>query len=418
VSKLKDFEAHGNWRLCLGCGACTYICLDDTISLVNIVEEGIRPTRDTHECSGCNDCVEVCPSAETDFAQLFNNRAPEGFERNWGRIEGIWEGHASDTEIRFRGSSGGALTALSLYCIEMEDMHGILHTGQDPKNPVLNSTRLSRSRTDLMQATGSRYSPASVCDRLNLVEQSPAPCAVIGKPAEISGVRNAMKLRPELAKNVGVTMSFFCAETPPTKATLSLLEQFGEDPSKLSGIRYRGHGWPGYFTVTDADGADRQHWIYQKSWAFLQKFRPWATQMWPDGSGELADITCGDPWYEEPDGENPGFSLIVARTPLGRKIVEGAIEAGYLKATPAEPWKLEESQKGLLDKKGSIWGRRLACRILGIPVTQFKGGGLFNAWKKLPLSEKVKSILGTFRRILQRGYYQPKSRNPSENHRT
>ncbi|QXD32466.1 Coenzyme F420 hydrogenase/dehydrogenase, beta subunit C-terminal domain [Candidatus Pelagisphaera phototrophica] len=48
-----------------------------------------------------------------------------------------------------------------------------------------------------------------------------------------------------------------------------------------------------------------------------------------DGSGELEDISCGDPWYEEPDGKNSGFSLIIARTPIGREIVKGAITAGY-----------------------------------------------------------------------------------------
>ena len=101
----------------------------------------------------------------------------------------------------------------------------------------------------------------------------------------------------------------------------------------------------------------------------------------------------------------------MARTDKGRQIVEGAIETSYLEAKRAEPWKLEKSQKGLLAKKCSIWGRRLACRLLGVPVTRIFGGGLFHAWKSLPWLEKIKSILGTLRRIVQRRYWKRDSRS-------
>ncbi|MBV33372.1 MAG: hypothetical protein CMK36_08075 [Porticoccaceae bacterium] len=39
--------------------------------------------------------------------------------------------------MRFKGSSGGALTALSLYCIDRERVHDVLHVGQSPENPTL-----------------------------------------------------------------------------------------------------------------------------------------------------------------------------------------------------------------------------------------------------------------------------------------
>lgn len=406
MSKLQALEDIIDWRLCLGCGACKYICSEAKVSLENKTAEGIRPKRVDDDCGDCHDCVTVCPTAQSDFTQLFAGRQPSRFELEWGAIEGIWEGHASDEQIRFEGSSGGALTALSLYCLEVADMAGVLHVGQDPDAPLLNSTRLSTTRAELMRATGSRYSPASACDSLNLVEEAHSPCAVIGKPAEIAGLRNAMGMRPELANKVGISMSFFCAETPPTDATSELLKEFDEDPDQLAALRYRGHGWPGYFTATDKNGESREHWIYQKAWAYLQKFRPWSTQMWPDGAGELADISCGDPWYEEPDGENPGFSIIVARTPAGRRLIEGAIAAGYLVAKPAEQWKLHESQKGLLAKKGSIWGRRLASKLLGVPTSEFTGKGIFTAWRRLSTVAKFKSVAGTVKRIRARGFHQ------------
>lgn len=348
----------------------------------------------------------VCPTVRADFGEL--KRRPEYVpsvdkvtERNWGAITSIWEGYAADAEIRFKGSSGGALTAISLYCLYELGYHGVLHTGENPDDPIRNKTRMSRSREELLAAVGSRYSPAAVCEGLGLVETADAPCVVIGKPVEIIATRNAMAAFPALREKVGVTLSFFCAETPPTLATRKLLKIFDVDEDSLTTLRYRGYGWPGFFTTRNAGEEPRQHWTYQRSWAFLERFRPWSVHLWPDGSGELADISCGDPWYEEPDGKNPGFSLIVARTRLGKEIVEGAMAAGYLSAIPAETWKLDQSQEGILRKKGAVWGRRLAHRLFLLPRTKFKELDLFGIWLTLSIRDKLGSTVGTVVRIIK-----------------
>jgi coenzyme F420 hydrogenase subunit beta len=381
------------------------------VRLFDFLEEGIRPVVEAADCGSCRDCLVVCPSLQSDFRSAdlrTGSDPPDSGTKQWGPVVALWEGHATDPEIRFKGSSGGALTALSAYCVEVLGMHGVLHIAQDPDDPVRNRTRLSRTREELLAATGSRYSPASVCNGLGLVEASPAPCVVIGKPSEIAAVRNARKLRPELHRKVGVTMSFFCAESPSTLGTVALLEKLGVEPGSVSSLRYRGHGWPGHFAPTRAGDRDPcQKLTYRESWGVLQAYRPWSVQLWPDGTGESADISCGDPWYEEPDGKNPGFSLVVARTERGREIIEGAMAAGYLTLKPAEKWKLAKSQSGLLAKKGAIWGRRLAMRLLGLPVTRLEGLDLWHCWKLLSVGEKLRATLGTVRRVLTRKLYRP-----------
>jgi coenzyme F420 hydrogenase subunit beta len=335
-----------------------------------------------------------------------------GLGPEWGTVLEIWEGHACDPEVRFKGSSGGALTALSLYCLEQLGMKGVLHTGEDSKDPVRNTTRLSRSRDDLLAATGSRYSPASVCNGLNLIEAAGGECAFIGRPAEVASLAKSRRIRPQLDMNTGAVYSFFCAETPATQGTLALLEKLGVNSNSLGSLRYRGEGWPGHFLpVLRGECEPAARMPYRESWAFLQAFRPWSVHLWPDSTGELADIVCGDPWYITPDGENPGLSLIVIRTGRGKEIITGAIEKGYLKLRPAEPWKMIKSQEGLVTKKGAVWGRLLAMRLFGLPVPSFRGGNLFRCWLRLPAGEKAKSILGTIRRIIQRKLYRPLTLN-------
>ena len=410
IQKLSDVV---DWRMCLGCGACAYACPENRVRLVDFPAEGIRPVVEDGDCGSCRKCLDVCPAVQSDF----RNNSPGGdvFTGQWGPVVAIWEGHATDPDVRFKGSSGGALTAIGAYCVEVLSMHGVLHIAQDPEDPIRNRTRLSCAREDLLAATGSRYSPASVCNGLGLVEKAPSACVVVGKPAEIAAVTNARKWSPELDRKVGVTLSFFCAESPSTRGTVSLLEKLGVDPSSVGDLRYRGNGWPGNFApVKKGEVEPCRTMTYRESWAFLQAYRPWSVQLWPDGTGELADISCGDPWYVEPDGTNPGFSLVVARTARGREIVEGAMAKGYLTLTPAGNEKLVKSQAGLVAKKGAIWGRRMALRLLGLPVTRLEGLELRPSWKPLAFEEKLRATLGTLRRIVTRKLYRPLALNPRD----
>lgn len=373
--------------------------------MVDVVGEGLRPREDLKHPEQC-DCLRACPVLEADYTRCYV--ADDPFQKQWGPVLELWEGHAVDPEIRFRGASGGVLTALAAYCLERLEVGGVLHIGQDPDDPTHNRTFLSRTRDELLQRTGSRYAPAAVCERLDLVEHSDRPCVIIGRPVEIAAIEKLRRLRPALEAKISLTLSFFCAESPSRLGTLKLLQRAGINPEMVTEIRYRGDGWPGAFTVrTRSANNPVLRLSYRETWAFLQAYRPWAAHLWPDGTGELADISCGDPWYEEPDGKNPGFSLVVVRTERGRKILHGAMRAGYLALRVAEPWKLERSQAGLLAKKGSVWGRRLALKLCGLPAPCFRGLDLWHCWRRLPWREKLKSVLGTLRRVWARKLYRP-----------
>ncbi len=414
-SSFKNVADIVNSRLCLGCGACQPACEEGNIKLVDFIEEGIRPViNDLVKCSDCDACLNVCVGAGVDFRLGVTEEGPYGTKaiENWGPMLQILEGHATDEEIRYNSSSGGALTALALYCIERGGMHGVLQTAQDDESPALNRTRLSKSRETIINASGSRYSPASVCNGLDLVESAPAPCAFVGKPSEIAALRKSQAQRPELDQKVGVAMTFFCAETPPSLATFSLSQKLGVPEPELGDLKYRGKGWPGHFAPVrrgETEAKDKR--TYQESWAYLQGFRPWSTHLWPDGGGELADISCGDPWYEQPDGKNPGSSLVIVRTKRGQEIVKGAVEAGYLTLTDAELWKLDKSQENLLKKKGASWGRLQSMKLRGMATPNYTHSNNGACWRRMTLKEKLQSTLGTVSRISKKGLKKPVSFN-------
>jgi coenzyme F420 hydrogenase subunit beta len=406
---MKNIKYALEWRLCVGCGACSYICPKNRIMMIDIVDEGIRPVIEEGDCNSCNDCLKVCPGIATSHSwALTRNDSIKSLRSGFGPILDVWEGYAADSDLRFNGSSGGAASALALYCLEIEKMHGVLHIAADPEVPWKNVSVFSFNRHELLQRTGSRYAPASPCQSLKEIEIAEKPSVFIGKPCDIAGLRKAELMRPDLHKKVGLTIGIFCAGSPSSKATMDLMHHLEAYPARVAELRYRGKGWPGHFTIRTKDEDNPVNKIsYKEAWSFLQKYRPYRCYLCPDGTGEFADISCGDPWYRDIRENTPGYSLVLARTERGRKFLQGAMEKGYIVLERGEQKILKESQNNLLLKRSAIWGRLLVFKTFGIPNPRLEGFFLFKSWCNLSTVEKARSIAGTVRRIIQRKYYLP-----------
>ncbi len=392
-------------HLCTGCGVCSYLA-PGAIEMVDDLDRGRRPLVRDDGGASAPELLLACPGHALGHDDPPPSGAIPELLPEWGPILEVWEGFAGDAELRFAASSGGAASALALHGIERGGMHGVLHIAAREDVPWLNRTVLSRSRAELLAATGSRYAPASPCDRLDLVEKAPAPCVFIGKPCDVAAVREAARQRPALAEKLGLTIAIFCAGTPSTRGTLELFRRLGiADPSRVRSVRYRGNGWPGRWTVEFEDGEMRVETLsYDESWGELQKFRQWRCYVCADHTGEFADIAVADPWYREiPPGE-PGRSLVLARTERGRAFLAQAIASGHLVLERKGPEIVAASQPNLLKTRGAVWGRVLVTRLFGAAAPRYHGMALFPTWwKRLTPREKLSSLLGTVKRTFKKG---------------
>jgi coenzyme F420 hydrogenase subunit beta len=395
-------------QLCTGCGACAWAS-GGGLRMVDALEHGRRPVAAGAgpDPEAAARALRVCPGAGLSHDERsFPPGILAALRPAWGPVLEVWEGFASDPELRHAASSGGVASALALFCLERAGMHGVLHDAPRPDAPYLNHTVLSRSRAELLLATGSRYAPASPCDGLGVVESAPAPCVLLAKPCDVAAAARARRLRPALDQNLGLTVAMFCAGTPSTRGTLELLRSLGvEDPRQVVALRYRGQGWPGLarVQVRTPEGVCERTLGYAESWGLLQRYRQWRCYVCADHTGEFGDVAVGDPWYRPiPEGE-PGRSLVLVRSERGRRLLREAALAGALHLEPAPPEILAASQPELLRARGAIWARIWVSQLLGAAAPRYRGLPTFRTWwSELSPRQKLRSIFGTARRVFRR----------------
>lgn len=406
MRKIRNLQDVVDWRLCIGCGACAVACRSGNVEMVHISSEGFRP-RFRHGCSDCSDCLPVCPGYRVD-GELVTGRTRSG-EEDFGPALAIWEAWASDPSVRWRGSSGGVLTVLALYCLEQAGYHGVIHAGMDPKKPWRNRTYVSRTREDVLARCGSRYAPSSPVEGLNLIKGEPGPFLFIGKPCDAAAVSELRRKNPVIGRQIPLVATFFCAGTPSTEGTLNLMADLGARLDHVTAVHYRGEGWPGEFRVQEGNGADVR-WLrmsYAESWGKLTSRRPLRCHLCPDGTGQVADIACGDAWQRyRSEGSDPGRSLVLARSEGGRSLVLAAAKAGWLVVGDCSRSEVQVAQPSLLGRRVDLFGRLAALRLLGAPAPEFPGFGLRRVWISAGLGRRFRSVTGTWRRGLVRRWWR------------
>jgi coenzyme F420 hydrogenase subunit beta len=376
------------------------------VSLINIEDIGLRPVVDKSVCRECGDCIKVCPGVGLEHGPYSAEAIPE-LCQSWGPILELWEGYAADEKIHHKGSSGGAATALALYCLESRVAGGVVHIAADPQNPLVNVPVFSRTMGELLRATGSRYSPAAPCLAFGWIESADSPCVFIGKPCDVAALRKAQRLNSRLAEKVALAISIFCAGTPSANGTHEILDVLGVRLNQVIELRYRGCGWPGFTTAVDVKGNEYQM-TYEQSWGnILTKYVQPRCRFCADSTGEFADVSCGDPWYKKPSVACEGSSLMLLRTERGLKHGCDALKGDYIIAHPVRSETLPLSQGPLLRRRRHLWGRFLALHMIFLPTPRFRGFSLLENWLRLSMWQMVLSVASTLKRAIIRKWNKP-----------
>ncbi|WP_299287344.1 Coenzyme F420 hydrogenase/dehydrogenase, beta subunit C-terminal domain [uncultured Tateyamaria sp.] len=328
--------------------------------------------------------------------------------RLWGPIIKARTGHASDTDLRHQGSSGGVISAIATYLLASGEAEIVLQNHASADNPVGNEPVQSRSAADVFAAAGSRYYPSAPLADLNDALNSRKKIAFIGKPCDVAALRGMARSDPRIDKYVVIAISFFCAGVPSHAGAMELLDTMGTSQDEIETFRYRGDGWPGYATAQLKDGTKRSK-SYAESWgSVLSRHIQKRCKLCPDGTGGFADLVCADAWETDPDGyplfeEREGISLILSRTPLGEALIQRAVQAQAIKVADFDAEQIAPMQPGQVRKRQFLLSRLLAMRVLFRKTPYFWGFHLAANAKRAGWKANLRQFAGmSFRELTRR----------------
>ena len=353
--------------LCIGCGLCQSLAGDGRLRLEMTAEGRERP--------------HVLQDIDVDLLGRINAVCPglvvvgpeQADDPIWGRAARLAIGHAGEPEIRHMAATGGVLTALAVFLLETGKVDFVLHVAPRQDRPMRWAPKVSRTRTEVLAGSGSRYGPAApLTGFMDLLDQG-RPFAVVAKPCDIGAIANLARIDARVDELVRFRLVMVCGGASEFGKTLDLIVEHGLSEDDVAALRYRGYGNPGPTTIDTHDGRRFTH-TYKEMW---EDEGTWQLQnrckICPDAIGELADIAALDVWPGgNPVGEDDGFNGIIARTPAGAALLEEAVAAGALVITGDMSFRdLDDYQPHQVRKKRAVHDRLRGIADAGAPVPRF-----------------------------------------------
>lgn len=379
--------------MCAGCG----LCVNKKENMV-IDENGyLRPDSFINDEIAIQSCPSICVTQYNKFAP---------YDNLWGPVLSCNSGYSRDDNIRYSGSSGGVLTALTSFLLTKNKVDGVIQVGVASDDPLRNETYIHRKVENIIKCAGSRYAPSSPLNVVRSLLGNGKKYAIVGKPCDISALRSLVNLFPIYKDQFPYLLSFMCAGVPSENGSEEVLKKFGIKREQLKSFRYRGEGWPG---KTKAVLNDNSEYVmtYNESWGtILNRYLQTRCKVCADGIGESADIVCGDAWHASSDGypsfdEDSGRSLVIVRTKVGQNLLDEAVNFGEISLTDFPISELNKIQPYQAKRKQTALIRKFAIVLLLGKSPTFKGFKLWHLLFHTNLKITIKVFLGTLIRKIK-----------------
>jgi coenzyme F420 hydrogenase subunit beta len=386
--------------LCIGCGLCASVAGHDRVALrrTDVGTDraiALRPLDPATE----RQIAAVCPGVRAE------GPPDRGGHPFWGRSLRFVRAHASDPDVRHRGSSGGTLSALAAFLVDSGRVDFVLHVGASLEEPMRTERRLSFSGGEVVDNVGSRYGPATpLIDFCELLDRG-RPFAVVGKPCDIGAIANLAEVDPRVDELVRYRLSFFCGGASELTPAREFVREHGLDERDLRLFRYRGHGNPGMTRMETHDGRAIER-TYDDFWT--DDVGNWKIQfrckICPDAIGERADLVAMDVWPGGmPGGEDEGYNGLLARTETGAGLLADAVAAGALTVAEELPEAaIEDFQPHHRRRKEAVLARAAAVSLGGRIALRYRRLGLLRAALRLGPRRAWSNFAGARRRLRAR----------------
>jgi coenzyme F420 hydrogenase subunit beta len=332
-------------QLCTGCGGCQLACPEDVIRFDGLTPR-LRLPSDAARCGSCTACVDVCPGARPDTLiaerRLFG-RGRRTDERWIGIHEAVFGGRAKDPHIFKSSASGGSTTALLRTAKRDLELDAILVMGREQNRGWRTAPVLCEDADQLVDYAQSSYQIAPYLGQLRqAMYPTPRSVAIVGLACHMQAIRKLQTVDTQAGawarQHIRFLVEIGCSSGTTPEGTRSLIEELLEERAEdVALVRYRTGDYPGEIAVDMKDGRRLTvpFWRAVKHFARNKTHRCLSCGDWISGLADVS-VSDGDPnifaasvgTTADPDAAKHGRLFV--RTPLGKRIVEAAVERGEL----------------------------------------------------------------------------------------
>jgi coenzyme F420 hydrogenase subunit beta len=353
--------------LCTGCAACVIACPHPVLDYEtnNGVYKPFHldidggPDDCTHGQKGCTMCTRACPrfrnwESEIDVHRFARERTPEEV---WG-IGDVLLARASDESLVENGQDGGFVTALLIYALEHDIIDAALVSGLEGDGSTWRAKPMvARTKDDVIDTAKSRYTySANLLAYEEAVEGGAERIGLVGMGC-MASAPGAMQARKagKVARRLCLTIGLLCSKTFDD----SIFEELFEAKYNIKRADITKMNIKGVFQLWTKDGG-----YYEIPLKEAHAYTREGCTQCPDFAAEHADLSTGG------IGAFGDWTLVIARTDLGREILSSMKELGLIETRPGDD---DPGAVALLQKLARVsrkrWPATAASAPGRLPVT-------------------------------------------------
>lgn len=366
--------------LCHMCGACVGVCPEKTLA----TDSDGRPVQ-VGKCTACQTCVRVCSGVSVDFnaigAWLFGPQYR--FGSLLGNLRWTAIGYSTDAEVRQRGTSGGIVSGLLIHLLETRRVQGVLVAIPDPADPSLGKGVIARTREEVLAGATSRYTTTPSMAALQEIRKDGGAYAVVGLPCQVHALRKAQLTSPQWRQRIPLIIGLYCHCRLPCLATREIAAMRAPRGARLDRVDYRDKGDGGWsdarlqMRFTDGTVWRCGHGPSETVSVIGRLYPLGRCLTCLDATSELADLSIGDPWIRDENGQwkymtRDGWSSVIVRTEAGESVLRDAERAGRVYLQPNNPDEFSFGQHPMMSEKKVDAPFRIAARKrVGLQVPDY-----------------------------------------------
>jgi coenzyme F420-reducing hydrogenase beta subunit len=355
--------------LCIGCGVCAGLCPARNLVMVWTPEGLLQPTEQGKCLPKCRRCLSVCPFQDHDEDESSLAKA------RFGHVPGIahtaemgyylraYVGHAGG--YRERGASGGMASWFLASLLENGEVDRVICVQPNPDPARLFAYAVTASSDEVRAGAKSAYYPVELSQAIQTILREDKRYAVIGLPCSLKALRLAALTDRRVQERVVVLAGLVCGQTKSRAYAEFLVRSHAIAPEQVRTLSFRekdaSRPASSYFArVTASAKTVCLPWtgLYGQTW-LSGEFTPRACRFCDDIFAEVADVAFMDAWLPEYAKDGRGTSIVLARSGLARRLIEGGMAQAEVSLLPITADKVIASQAGLVEQKRTQLAYRL-----------------------------------------------------------